>query len=152
MPTFDIITIIIDLVGEWTLAISTLVLVFLIYRQIKLNQDYYQATTKPVVLVERAATSIIAGNLVIMLKNRGAGSAKNTRFWVYPDGEMPTESVKMFVGFLHPEGEHVHVLGTEEQYRDMTFHVGVEYEGLDDTEYEDDFTVDTNTALGMVHN
>ena len=149
MDSFAVIAHLLDILGEWLIAMATLVLTVMVYRQIKVNQQYYHAVTRPSVLIEYAATSVVNGSLAIMLKNSGVGSAKNLRFWVYPDGESPDPDSKKFLRFLHPKGEHILILGPEDECRNATFHVGLEYEGLDDTQYEGAFEVEASIALGM---
>lgn len=139
MPgTFDIITTLIDLIGELVLTCATLTLVILIYRQVSLNQQHNRVLIRPIVAVEKYPHR---SKLVLSFKNYGTGTAMDVQAGVVAETAGRGDVRMTNVGVIRPSENRNETFEDANMDINQPFKVTLRYTDIEKNLYQDEFTI-----------
>ena len=141
MPTtFDVITTLVDLIGELILTCATLTLVILIYRQVSLNQQHNRVLIRPIVAAEKYPHR---SKLVLSFKNYGTGVAMDVQAGCVAE-TAGGEDIRMTnVGVIRPNENRNETFESANLNLDIDrpFRVVLNYTDIEKNLYQDEFTI-----------
>lgn len=139
MPgTFDVITTLIDLIGELILTCATLTLVILIYRQVSLNQQHNKVLIRPIVAVEKYPHR---SKLVLSFKNYGTGTAMDVQGGIAVETDRREDIRLTNVGVIRPNENRNETFENANPDIDRPFKVVLSYTDIEKNLYQDEFTI-----------
>ncbi len=143
MTPFEIVTLVLDLFGEYMLAISTAVLVILILRQNRNDRRQRRSATQPAIVVNAETGE---NDVMIHFTNWGGGTAVDVHALLGDVDDDKPRARMIDLGLMHPHGEHAQSLGPIDGTFGASFKVALYYRDSDDVAHHYDFVLSPRAA------